>query len=101
MPMHNPAHPGLALKDGLGDINITDFAKHLGVSRVTISRILNGKQGISADMSIRLSRALGTNPSLWLDMQKAYDLWQVTHHPKIDYTIITPYHPKALDAQDA
>lgn len=45
MPMHNPAHPGLALKDGLGDINITDFAKHLGVSRVTISRILNGKQG--------------------------------------------------------
>lgn len=90
MRMHNPPHPGLVLKDGLGEINITEFAKNLGISRVTLSRILNGKQGITAEMSLRLSRALGTHDDFWLKMQMQYDLWQAEHNPKIDYTTIKP-----------
>jgi addiction module HigA family antidote len=74
--MYNPAHPGLVLRDYLGGHNITQVAKHIGVSRVTLSKILNCRTGITADMSIRLSAAFGTSPSFWLDMQSNYDMWQ-------------------------
>ncbi|MFZ1941843.1 MAG: HigA family addiction module antitoxin [Terracidiphilus sp.] len=74
--MYNPAHPGLVLRDYLEGHNVTHVAKHIGVSRVTLSKILNGHTGITADMSLRLSAALGTNPSFWLDMQSNYDMWQ-------------------------
>ncbi len=74
--MYNPAHPGLVLRDFFKGHNITQVAKHIGVSRVTLSKILNGRTGITADMSLRLSAALGTNPSFWLDMQSNYDMWQ-------------------------
>jgi addiction module HigA family antidote len=74
--MYNPAHPGLVLRDYLEGHNITQVAAHIGVSRVTLSKILNCRTGITADMSLRLSAALGTNPSFWLDMQTNYDLWQ-------------------------
>ena len=72
--MYNPAHPGLVLRDYLEGHNITEVAKHIGVSRVTLSKILNCRTGITADMSLRLSAALGTNPSFWLDMQSNYDM---------------------------
>jgi antitoxin HigA-1 len=73
---YNPAHPGAILRDYLEGHNITHVAKHIGVSRVTLSKILNCRTGITADMSLRLSAALGTNPSFWLDMQSNYDMWQ-------------------------
>ncbi|HVP64664.1 MAG TPA: HigA family addiction module antitoxin [candidate division Zixibacteria bacterium] len=75
MQMFNPAHPGEVLKEQLGKISVSQAAAHLGVSRVTLSRVLNGKAGISAEMSLRLSEALGTSPDLWLKMQAQYDLW--------------------------
>ncbi len=74
--MYNPAHPGTVLRDYLQGHNITHVAKHIGVSRVTLSKILNCRTGITAEMSLRLSAALGTNPSFWLDMQSNYDMWQ-------------------------
>jgi len=74
--MYNPAHPGLVLRDYLEGHKITQVAKHIGVSRVTLSKILNCRTGITADMSLRLAAALGTNPSFWLDMQSSYDMWQ-------------------------
>lgn len=74
--MHNPAHPGLVLRDYLEGHRVTRVAKHIGVSRVTLSKILNCRAGITADMSLRLSAALGTNPSFWLEMQSNYDMWQ-------------------------
>jgi antitoxin HigA-1 len=74
--MYNPAHPGLVLRDYLEGHNITHVAKHIGVSRVTLSKLLNCRTGITADMSLRLSAALGTNPSFWLDMQSNYDMWK-------------------------
>lgn len=76
--MFNPPHPGTVLRDYLGAMQVVVAAKHLGVSRVTLSRVLNGSASISADMAIRLSEALGTSPDLWAGMQSQYDLWQAT-----------------------
>ena len=78
MRMHNPPHPGTVLRDYLGALSVTDAAKHLGVTRVALSRVLNGAAGISAEMALRLSEALGTTPELWLGMQTQYDLWHTS-----------------------
>ena len=75
-PMHNPCHPGEVLREALSDISVTDAAKHLGVGRVALSRLLNGATGISPEMALRLSKALGTSPEFWYGMQVNYDLWQ-------------------------
>ncbi len=75
MQMFIPPHPGEVLRDYLGEVSVTGAAKHLGVSRVALSRILNGSAGISAEMALRLSDALGTTPELWTGMQAQYDLW--------------------------
>jgi len=74
--MHNPPHPGEVLREWLSDITVTDAAAHLGVTRVALSRVLNGAAGISAEMDIRLSKALGTTPGTWYTMQASFDLWQ-------------------------
>jgi antitoxin HigA-1 len=76
MHMHNPPHPGLVLREYLGDLAVTKAAAHLRITRVTLSRVLNGKAGISAAMAIRLAAALGTTPELWMNMQSQYDLWR-------------------------
>ena len=78
MRMFDPPHPGSVLKDYLGSVSVTAAAAHLGVTRATLSRILNGAAGISAEMALRLSDALGTSPELWLGMQSNYDLWQAS-----------------------
>jgi len=59
--MHNPPHPGEVLREYLGDMPVTVAATHLHVNRVTLSRVLNGASGISADMAIRLGQAFGTS----------------------------------------
>jgi addiction module HigA family antidote len=75
--MHNPAHPGAVLRDGWpAEVTITAAAKQLGVTRLALSRILNGQAAISADMALRLQDWLGINAQMWLRMQNAYDLWQ-------------------------
>ncbi len=74
--MHNPPHPGRVLREYLGDMPVSAAAAHLRTTRVTLSRVLNGKAGISANMALRLAAALGTSPELWLNMQSHYDLWQ-------------------------
>ena len=71
--MHNPAHPGQVLQEYLEGMNITRVAKHLHVSRVTLSKILNCRAGISAEMSLRLSAALGTHPSFWFVRNRHMD----------------------------
>ncbi len=76
MRMHNPPHPGLVLGEYLGDLSVSAAAAHLRVTRVTLSRVLNGKAGISATMALRLAAALGTSPELWMNMQTQYDLWR-------------------------
>jgi addiction module HigA family antidote len=86
MRMHNPPHPGKVVREFLGDTNITAAAKHLKVSRATLSRILNGKAGISADMSLRLSAAFGTHAEIWYELQSDYDFWRASKRkrPRIE-----------------
>jgi addiction module HigA family antidote len=76
MTMFNPPHPGVVLREYLGDISVTIAASHLGITRAALSRILNGSAGISADMALRLADALGTTAELWAGMQAQYDLAQ-------------------------
>jgi addiction module HigA family antidote len=80
MPMKNPAHPGRIVKSAclepLG-LSVTDGAKVLDVTRQTLTKIVNGKSGISPEMAIRLSKAFGSTPETWLRMQVSYDLAQV------------------------
>jgi addiction module HigA family antidote len=84
--MFNPAHPSRVQREWLGAMQVKDAAARLHISRVTLSRILNGKAGISADMSLRLSDALGTSPQLWIDLQTQYDLWHASRkrRPRIE-----------------
>lgn len=77
--MHNPPHPGEVLREGwiepLG-LTVTAAAEALGVTRKTLSSILNGRAGITPTMALRLARAFDTTPESWLDQQTNYDLWQ-------------------------
>ncbi len=82
MRMHNPAHPGEVLREHIGKMPVTKFADHLGVSRVTLSRLLNGNAGVSAQMALKLSEALGTSPELWLNMQSQFDLWKASREKR-------------------
>ena len=82
MRMYNPAHPGEVLRESIGEMPVTQFAKHLGVSRVTLSRLLNGNAGVSAQMALKLSEALGTSPELWLNMQTQFDLWKASREKR-------------------
>jgi addiction module HigA family antidote len=84
--MHNPPHPGEVLRDTvLAELSVSDFARRLGVSRVALSRVINGRAAVSAEMAIRLSAALGGSAESWLRMQAAYDLWHASkrRRPKI------------------
>jgi addiction module HigA family antidote len=76
--MHNPPHPGAVLADTVlredGGLTVSDFAKRLGVSRVALSRVVNGRAAVSAELAIRLAAALGGSAESWLTMQLAYDL---------------------------
>lgn len=79
MLMHNPPHPGEIIKrlclEPL-NLSITAAAEALGVSRKTLSSIINGKAGISPEMAVRLSIAFNTSSASWLNQQTQYDLWQ-------------------------
>jgi len=76
--MHNPPHPGEILRElclkPMG-LSVTEVAEALGVSRKTLSSILNGRAGISPEMAIRLSKAFDTSPESWLNQQQQFDLW--------------------------
>ena len=84
--MHNPPHPGAVIRelclDPLG-LAVSDAAKALGVSRKTLSEILNGRAGISPEMAIRLAIAFGTTPESWMNQQAQYDLWKAGKKRKV------------------
>ena len=74
--MHNPPHPGEVLRDWLEGVTVTDAAASLGVTRVALSRVLNGAAGISPEMDLRLAKALNTAPGTWYAMQANFDMWK-------------------------
>ncbi len=79
MLMHNPPHPGLLVKRALIDntsLSVTKAAQLLGVGRVTLSKLINKKSGISPEMAVRLSIVLNTSSEMWVNMQAMYDLAQ-------------------------
>lgn len=84
--MHDPPHPGEILQDTvLREMTVTEFAKCLSVSRVALSRVVNGRAAVSAELAIRLAAALGGSAETWMRMQVAHDLWhaQKKKRPKI------------------
>jgi len=79
MAMHNPPHPGEFIRETYiepFDISIRSLAESLGVAASTLARIVSERSGVSPEMALRLSKALGRSPESWLAMQDNYDLWQ-------------------------
>ena len=78
MAMHNPPHPGEFIRDIYlepFDLSVRSMAESLGVSPSTLNRLINGQSGVSPEMALRLSKALGRSPESWLALQYDYDLW--------------------------
>ena len=95
MAMKNPPHPGRSIKDACLDplqLSVTEGAKVLGVTRHTLSRVINGQSGISPDMAIRLEKAGWSNADHWLRLQTAYDLAQARKHQ--DQIKVERYEPR-------
>jgi len=97
MRMKNPPHPGRIVRqeciEPLG-VTITETAERLGVTRQTLNNLVNEKAGISPEMAIRLSRAFGSSPEVWLGLQMEYDLAQAEKNSgKIKVDRITATHP--------
>jgi len=98
MQMYSPAHPGLVIKEALESIpmSITQFAAYIGVSRVTLSRVLNGRAGVTPEMSIKISQAFGQEPTdLWFRMQNAHDFW---HASRAQHKPVKPITPLKIAA---
>src|SRR5450631_1716532 len=97
MPMNNPPHPGHSIKDACLDplgLTVTEGAKVLGVARHTLSRVINGRAGISPEMAIRLEKAGWSNADQWLRVQTAYDLAQARRDQ--DDIRVRRYQPQAV-----
>ena len=83
--MHSPPHPGEIVKNILidaQDISVTEAAIILGVSRASVSKLINGRGGISPEMAVRLSIALNTSSEMWLNLQTNFDLFQAEKERK-------------------
>ena len=80
--MYNPAHPGRILRQYLGEMPVGEAAAQLRIARTTLSRVLNGRAGVSADMALRVADATGTEATLWMDLQTQYDLWQASRRKR-------------------
>ena len=82
--IHKPLHPGVIIKDILIDntnLTISEAANRLGVTRTTLSRLLNQHAGVSPEMALRLSKLLNTSIDIWVNLQSQYDIWNVAHQP--------------------
>ena len=85
--MYNPPHPGEIIREFCVEslnINVTEAARALGVTRKTFSALLNGRAGISPEMALRLSKVFGRSPEGWLKLQLQYDLWKTKQSIDID-----------------
>jgi antitoxin HigA-1 len=103
--MHNPPHPGAVLADTVlradGGMTVTELADRLGFSRVQLSRVVNGRAGVSAELAIRLGQALGTSAEVWMGMQTARDLWQASKKPRPKIKRIEQRPARAVDREAA
>ena len=86
MTMHEPLHPGFIVKEALIDIEganltVTEAADKLGVTRTTLSRLLNGRAGLSPAMAFRLAKLFGNSVEMWINLQAQYDVWVIQQQP--------------------
>lgn len=102
MRMYNPAHPGKLIADILENGNlsignsVTALAKHIGVTRAALSRVINSKAAVSADMALRLQDALGVDVEMWLGMQLQRDIWVASRkRRKKIRSVVMPEYRKA------
>jgi antitoxin HigA-1 len=87
MAMYNPPHPGEFIRSVYlepFEMSVRTLAKNLGVAPSTLNRIVTSKSGVSPEMALRLSKALGRSPESWLAMQDHYDLWQAKQSANLD-----------------
>lgn len=95
MPMKNPVHPGRIIKhdclEALG-LSVTKAAKVLGVTRQTLSRVINEQTAVSPEMAIRVSKAFGSTPEQWLRLQLAHDMARM--RDKMDSIMVKRYAPE-------
>jgi addiction module HigA family antidote len=91
MRMYNPAHPGKILAEFMGERTVTEVAKHLKVTRATLSRVLNGKAGVSAEMALRLGDAFGLDAETWLRLQAQRDLWVASRKKRAKVGLLAEY----------
>lgn len=96
-----PTHPGKIIREDylrpLG-MTINELASGLGVSRKTLSKILNGRGAVTPDMALRLARAFNTTADFWLNLQKNYDLWEAEHKSN-DWQRVKPVSSQFLHSQ--
>lgn len=94
--IHNPIHPGLLVKDALIDntgLSISEAAERLGITRTTLSRLLNGHANISPEMALRLSKFFNTSVESWLNLQAQYDAWLI--QKSANHIHVKPYDEAA------
>ncbi|MDR2220802.1 MAG: HigA family addiction module antidote protein [Methylobacillus sp.] len=99
-PERRPTHPGETLREDVLpalEMTQTEFAKRLGVSRLSVSELLHEKRGMSPEMAVRVARLLNTTPESWLRMQQAVDLWEVEQKAE-KLTGIKPIKAEAIAA---
>ena len=95
-----PTHPGAIIREDYLkplSLTITELSATIGVSRKTLSKIINERGSVTPDMALRLSRAFDTTPIFWLNLQKNYELWQAEHVSK-EWKLIKPFSPQLLHA---
>ncbi|MCX8289081.1 HigA family addiction module antitoxin [Enterobacter pseudoroggenkampii] len=99
MAMVNPPHPGGLVKDNLEELkmSINGYAKLIGVSPSTVSRLVNEEIAISAEMAVKLAATIGSTPEQWLRLQASYDLWQAQQ--KVDISLLHRIRPLELETR--
>lgn len=92
MNLYNPASPGEILSEYLDGLTVTEAAKKLDVTRVNLSKILNGHTGISPEMSLKLGKAFDTSPLYWLNINNQYELWKLSQKKDEILEAVTPFY---------
>ena len=91
MLMHNPPHPGEIIRDMCiegSELTVTAAAERLGVTRKTLSALLNKRAGLSPEMALRLAKVFGRSPEAWMNLQMQFDLWRVAQ--RVDLSALRP-----------
>jgi addiction module HigA family antidote len=102
MHMYNPPHVGEIIKEMYIEplnLSVTEAAEGLGVTRKSLSELINGHSGISSIMALRLAEAFNTTPEYWLNLQQQYNIWQAKQ--KVDLSGVRHFLPEGIDSKHA